>query len=60
MELLGTLLTIIVGLVLIGLWLHASEKHEKDSDAIAQFILYLWIIFIVGGVILTPIWLIFG
>lgn len=60
MELLGTLMMIIVGLVLIGLWLHASEKNEKDSDAITEFILYLWIIIIVGSAILTPIVLIFG
>jgi len=60
MEFLSTIISIIVGLFLIGLWVHVSEKNKKDSDAITEFILYLWIIIIVGSAILTPIWLIFG
>lgn len=60
MELLSTIISLILGLVLIGLWIHVSEKTEDDGDAITQFILYLWIIFIVGGAILIPVMLIFG
>ena len=31
MEFLSTIISIIVGLFLIGLWVHVSEKNKKDS-----------------------------